>query len=117
MLSLSATSNYSGGTTLSQGTLAVTGALTGVGNIQIDAGTTLSGSGLVQGSITGQAGTSIVATGNLTLGDSNSFTGFNHAGTLTVGSNTVTLNSAGFANLGSLTTLAGGTVNAPTASI
>ena len=113
MLTLSATSNYSGGTTLSQGTIAVTGALTGGGNIQIDAGTTLSGSGLVQGNITGQAGASIVAAGNLTLGDPTSLTGFNHAGTLTVGNNTVTLNSAGFANLGSLTTLAGGTINAP----
>ena len=113
MLSLSATSNYSGGTTLSQGTLAVTGALTGGGNIQVDAGTTLIAASLVQGSVTGQAGASIVATGNLTLGDSTSFTGFNHAGTLTVGANTVTLNSRGFANLGSLTTIGGGTINAP----
>ena len=113
MLTLSGTSNYSGGTTLSQGTLAVTGALTGGGNIQIAAGTTLTGSGLVQGSIVGQAGSSIVATGNLVLGDSTSSTGFTHAGTLTVGSNKVTLNSAAFATLGVLTTISGGTLSAP----
>ena len=52
-------------------------------------------------------------TANVSLGDSTSYTGFNHAGTLTVGSNTVTLNSAGFANLGVLTTLGGGTLTAP----
>ena len=112
-LTLSGGSNYTGGTTLSQGTLNVTGTMAGGGNIQVNAGASLSGSGLIQGSITGQAGSSIIATGNLVLGDSTSFTGFNHAGTLTVGNNAVTLNSLGFANLGVLTTLAGGSINAP----
>jgi autotransporter-associated beta strand protein len=113
MLTLAGTSNYTGGTTINQGVLNVTGALVGGGNVQIYAGSSLTGSGLVQGSITGQAGSSIMATGNLVLGDSTSFTGFNHAGTLTVGNNSVTLNSEGFANLGVLTTLAGGTIVAP----
>jgi autotransporter-associated beta strand protein len=113
MLTLSGTSNHTGGTTLSQGTLAVTGALTGGGNIQIDAGTTLSGVGLIRGNITGQAGSTINATGNFVLGDSTSFTGFNHAGTLIVGNNAVTLNSKQFASLGVVTTLADGTLAAP----
>ena len=58
-------------------------------------------------------GSTITASGSLVLGDSTSYTGFNHAGTLIVGPNTVTLNSAGFANLGVLTTLSGGTLAAP----
>ncbi len=47
IFTLSGTSNYSGGTVISEGTLAVTGALLGGGNVQIDSGTTLAGSGLV----------------------------------------------------------------------
>ncbi len=113
MLVLSGSSNYTGGTIISQGTMSVAGGLNGGGTVQIDTGTTLGGSGLVRGNIVGQVGSSIVATGNLSLGDSTSFTGFNHAGTLAVGNNTVTLNSLGFANLGNLTTLAGGVLNAP----
>jgi autotransporter-associated beta strand protein len=111
-LTLSGISNYSGGTFINQGTLNVTGTLSG-GSVLIARGTTLTGSGTVNSSITGETGSSIVATGNLSLGDGASYTGFNHAGTLAVGANSVTLNSAGFANLGVLTTLNGGTLHAP----
>ncbi len=112
-LTLSGSNSYTGGTVVSQGTLIMSGALTGGGNVQLAVGTTLSGSGLVYGNIVGAVGSTIAATGNLALGDSTSYTGFNHAGTLTVGTNIVTLNSAGFANLGVLTTLGGGTLAAP----
>jgi hypothetical protein len=50
---------------------------------------------------------------NVSLGNAASFTGFNHQGILNVGANAVTLHSAGFARLGILTSLAGGTINAP----
>ena len=112
-LVLSGNNSYTGGTVVSQGTINLSGALAGGGNIQLAAGTTLSGSGLVQGNIVGAVGSTITASGNLVLGDSTSYTGYNHAGTLTVGANAVTLNSAGFANLGVLTTLGGGTLVAP----
>ena len=112
-LTLSGSSNYSGGTNINQGTLNVSGAIVGGGNVLIGDGSTLGGPGLVQGNIVGEPGSAILASGNLTLGDSTSYTGFNHAGTLIVGSNTVTLNSAAFANLGVLTTLDGGTLAAP----
>ncbi len=111
-LTLSGSSSYSGGTTVSQGTLNITGAIGG-GTVLINGGAVLAGSGTVQSSITGNAGSAIVATGNLALGDSTSYTGFNHAGTLMVGANLVTLKSAGFANLGVLTTVSGGTLAAP----
>ena len=112
-LTMSGISTYTGGTTISQGTLNVTGALAGGGNVVIATGATLASSGMVNGEVTGLAGATIFATGNLILGDSTSYTGFNHAGTLIVGANTVTLNSAAFANLGVLTTLDGGTLAAP----
>jgi hypothetical protein len=54
-----------------------------------------------------------VSANNVSLGNANSFTGFIHQGTLNVGANTVTLNSAGYAKLGVLTSLIGGTINAP----
>ena len=49
----------------------------------------------------------------ISLGNAASFTGFNHQGTLNVAANTVTLNSAGYAKLGVLNTLSGGTIDAP----
>jgi autotransporter-associated beta strand protein len=112
-LTLSGSSNYTGGTNINQGTLNVTGSLSGGGNVVLASNAALSGSGLVLGNISGAVASTIAASGNLVLGDSTSYTGFNHAGTLTVGPNLVTLDSAGFANLGVLTTLGGGTLAAP----
>jgi hypothetical protein len=50
---------------------------------------------------------------NVSLGNAASLTGFSHLGTLNVGAHSVTLHSAGYARLGILTTLAGGTIAAP----
>ncbi len=59
------------------------------------------------------SGTINVQFNGISLGSAASFRGFNHQGTLNVGGNAVTLNSAGYARLGALTTLSGGTINAP----
>ncbi|PQO25742.1 hypothetical protein C5Y96_23315 [Blastopirellula marina] len=55
----------------------------------------------------------ISANGPLTLGDATDESGYSLWGTLDVGSNTVTLLDAGDAQMGVLTTLAGGTLIAP----
>jgi autotransporter-associated beta strand protein len=107
-LSLSGNNGYSGGTAVNGGTLNLNGSL--AGGLLLSSGAALTGSGSASGNITGQAGSSIVATGNLALGDSTSYSGFNHAGTLAVGGNSVTLGSRQFANLGVSTTLDGGTL-------
>jgi autotransporter-associated beta strand protein len=111
ILSLGGNNSYTGGTTVTAGTLSLNGSLSGA--LLLASGATFNAAGSASGSFTGQSGSTIVAAGNLTLGDSTSYTGFNHAGTLAVGANAVTLNSAGFANLGLLTTLSGGTLAAP----
>jgi len=115
-LTLAGSSNYTGDTAISSGTLEVNGPLSvAAGRVRVASGATLIAAASVPRAIAGAASDSaIVATaGNVTLGDSTSYTGFNHAGTLTIGSNAVTLNSAVFANLGVLTTLGGGTLAAP----
>ena len=66
--------------------------------------------------VTGNPSTINISANSISLGGAGSFNGFQHQGTLNVGANTVTLNSAGYARLGTLTTLAGGTLNAPMAS-
>jgi len=76
----------------------------------LEPGDTLSGTGLVQGHVDSQAGSTITATGPLTMGDASSTSGFVSEGTLAVGSQTVTLRDADGARLGSSTTLAGGTI-------
>jgi T5SS/PEP-CTERM-associated repeat protein len=59
------------------------------------------------------AASAIEILNSATLGAPASFNGFQHQGTLAVGNHAITLNSAGYARLGSLTTMAGGTINAP----
>ena len=80
----------------------------------IAGGATLQANTSIPRAISLNSSTSNLVVGNsgLTLGDATSFTGFQSAGTLTVGANTVTLASKGFSNLGVLTSLAGGTINA-----
>ena len=115
-LILGGSNSYTGTTTIASGTLQCDGPLSAsAGQVTIESLATLVANASIARSIQGVASTSrIVAnTANVSLGDSTSYTGFTHAGTLTVGSNTVTLNSAGFANLGVLTTLGGGTLIAP----
>ena len=112
-LTLSGSNSYTGGTVISQGTLNVTGAMVG-GSVLLNGGTVLTGSGMVQSSITGDAGSAIVATGNMTLGDSTTYTGFNHAGTLIIGSNDRDPQQRWLRQPGNvLTSLGGGTLAAP----
>jgi autotransporter-associated beta strand protein len=100
-------------TTLSGGTVAAPNGVT------IPLGGNLVGSGAVNGKIAAGYGSTIQATGNLTLGDSTSPVGFTSDGELYTNGNTVTLNSANAANnknavvLGSLTKIDGGGVVAP----
>jgi len=82
------------------------------GTTRLKTGSTLSGQGTVQGAIVGDAGSRITATGNLSLGNAGAFNSFDMAGTLEVGSARVNLNSKGFATLGGLTTISGGTLAA-----
>jgi len=71
------------------------------------------GSGEVEAPFGGDASSTVTASGDLVLGDASGYDGFNHAGRLTVGPHDVTLNSKGFAGLGVLTELDGGTLTAP----
>jgi hypothetical protein len=81
--------------------------------IQIDPGASLSGHGTVTGKISTSAGSTITADGGtLTLGDAGQFAAFSHQGELHVGAAAVLLQTQGFASLGPLTTLAGGTLSA-----
>jgi len=102
--------------TLDGGTLN-TGSLAVNGDFVFNRGTlgiTQFGASITSPIISLTPGTTINVNANLTsLGSASSFTGFHHLGVLNVGAYTVTLNSAGYARLGILTTLAGGTINAP----
>ena len=62
--------------------------------------------------VTGSPSTININADNISLGRASSFTGFNHQGILNVGAYNVTLNSAGYARLGVLTSLSGGTITA-----
>jgi len=79
--------------------------LAAVGGIEFASGSTLSGHGTVDASVSGLG--TINATGNLTLGKASSASGYNYGGTLNVGANTVTLLDADAAMV-STTSLAGG---------
>ncbi|MCO6456925.1 MAG: autotransporter-associated beta strand repeat-containing protein [Pirellulaceae bacterium] len=110
---LGGTNTYSGTTSIQNGTLQVNGQIGSggpAGTVSISSGATLSGGGNVNAPISGSAGSSITATGNLLLGDSGTTSGFSTAGSLSVGSHTVTLRDSNLAVLGSSTSLAGGTL-------
>jgi len=87
------------------------GTLTAPNGISLGVGCNISGSGTVNGAVAAGIGSTIEATDNLVLGDSNSYDGFFSDGRLYVGSHTVTIHSRSQAALGSLTTLAGGTLS------
>jgi hypothetical protein len=78
----------------------------------IASGGVISALGSIDAPVEGGAGAQIAATGSLSIGDARRYDGFNYDGTLSAVDNTVTLLSKGFANLGVLTTLNGGTINA-----
>ena len=81
----------------------------------------IQGNGNVNGRIAAAFGSTITATGNLTLGDGNSYAGFASDGELYTGANTVTINDRNVAVLGTLTQLGdganGGTLTAGTAMV
>ena len=114
-LDLTGSNTYTGATDVSGGTLRADGLLSvAAAQVQVESTGVLVANASIARSIQGVASTSqIVATmANVSLGNSTSFTGFNNAGLLVVGSNSVALNSESFANLGLLTTLGGGTLAA-----
>jgi len=89
--------------------------LSTAGTITVSAGitagnrSTINGTGLLQGSFTGAAGSMIDAsTGDLTLGDTGRFDGFATEGAINVAANKVTVGSRGVSSLGAMTALGGG---------
>ena len=100
--------------TLSGGTLS-TGSMLINGAFNFEAGTlniTAAG-GSLNGLFSSDADTTInINANNVSLGNSFFFAGFHHQGTLNVGANTVSLLSLGYARLGVVTSLSGGTINA-----
>ncbi|MCH8840042.1 MAG: hypothetical protein IH831_05070 [Planctomycetes bacterium] len=89
-------------TTVGGGTLsAVNGLAFGVGN-------NLQGTGNINAKIAQAVGSTIVASGNLTIGDSNSFAGFFADGEMQINNYTVTLHDRDKAVLGSLTEIGSG---------
>jgi hypothetical protein len=97
----------------SEGELLLDGGQVNAPGLRIDTGGALSGHGTVTGKVSTSDGSTITADGGtLTLGDASQFAAFNHRGEMYVGAAAVVVNSKGFANLGPLTTLAGGTLSA-----
>jgi hypothetical protein len=75
------------------------------------------GFGTIDCRVITQTGSSIKATGNLTMGDSANTVGVTLGGTLDVGSHTVTMLDSNFVPLGTLTKLNGGTLITPVQAI
>jgi hypothetical protein len=102
--------------TINGGTLNV-GSMSAGGGFQFIAGTmnvNQAGATIASPINTGNPTTINITANNVSLGSASSFVGFNHLGVLSLGANTVTLNSAGYARLGTLTSLTGGTIHAAT---
>ncbi|MEM7315081.1 MAG: choice-of-anchor Q domain-containing protein, partial [Planctomycetota bacterium] len=104
-------STFEGTTVLSDG-----GTINAPNGVSFGSGDALQGAGSLNTRIDADGGSTITATGNLTLGDATSVIGFSSDGVLNVGSGTVTINDANEAVFGSLTTLAGGQLVAGTAT-
>jgi hypothetical protein len=105
------------GSLVVNGTLSITGGTLGSssgGVLPVDGNGLVQAGGSVNAAIVGSSPAltiRIIAFG-VSLGDATTFSGFSHEGTFDVGANSVTLNCAGYARLGILTQLAGGTINA-----
>jgi hypothetical protein len=105
--------NNTGTVEVQTGTLEYTGAFT-----QTGAGMTIiaNGAALEAGNFTADKvinnGT-ITSTGSMTIGDAATYDGYSGMGKVDAGSHTITFQSAGFTNLGHLTSVSGGTINAP----
>jgi T5SS/PEP-CTERM-associated repeat protein len=81
--------------------------------LELRAGAVLVGEGTVDGRVLALAGSAITINGNLTLGDASRFDGVVIDTNLQIAGNILTLNSAGFAALGPVTTVSGGELRAP----
>ena len=96
------------------------GTLSAANGIAIGVGGNLVGEGVVEGRVAAAIGSTIEATGALSLGDAAAYDGFYSDGTMLTGGNTVTINDRNAAVLGSLTQLgdgtAGGTLTAGSAN-
>ena len=105
---------------LGQLTMMDGGTITAGNGVAIGPGRALAGSGTVAGKVSAGFGSTIEATGALSLGDAAAYDGFYSDGTLLTGGNTVTIHDRNAALLGSLTQLgdgsAGGTLTAGRAS-
>jgi autotransporter-associated beta strand protein len=107
---LAGTNNYAGTTTVNQGTLQFNSNLTGAGGaVLVNTGGTLAGNNAtLSRRVLANAGSTIDAVGNLTLGDSSRFDGFASHGEIITRANTLTLLDANQANLGEQNTLGQG---------
>jgi len=81
------------------------GTLGAPNGIHLPGGGNLVGTGQVSARLSAANGSSIVATGNLAIGDANAYDGFFSDGSLVGGANTVTIYDRNEAVLGSLTTI------------
>lgn len=91
------------------------GTLSASGTVVVADAGTLETATSINASIAGTGATGVIninGTG-ISLGNAASLNGFNFQGVLNIGANTVTLDSAGYARLGALTSLNGGTIKAP----
>ncbi|MHC4715866.1 MAG: PEP-CTERM sorting domain-containing protein [Planctomycetota bacterium] len=97
------------------------GRMIAINGVFLGGGDNLVGSGEVSAKIAAAVGSSIVAEGDLTLGEGSSSAGFVSDGELHVNNHTVTIDDANHAVLGSLTTIGhgstGGTYTAPNGSL
>jgi len=84
------------------------GTLSAENGVALDTGRNLSGSGAVNAKVAAGFGSTIEATGALTMGDSDAYDGFFSDGSLLTGPHTVTLYDRSMAVLGSLTQLGDG---------
>jgi len=100
--------------TLNGGTFNMQDYSSTVQSAQINGAVTVSayGGAELTGNVTGGAASTLTCDGEFGIGNPISFSGFRTAGVLEVGASDTTLNSRGFASLGILTTLNGGTLRA-----
>ncbi|MFV2065776.1 MAG: SdrD B-like domain-containing protein [Pirellulales bacterium] len=87
------------------GTMLIVGELSVPGGVQINAGGMFGGTGDLSGTVSADSGSTITATGNLTLGDAEAFDGFVSTGSLFVNEYEVIILDRDSAVLGPLTEL------------
>ncbi|TWU51875.1 choice-of-anchor Q domain-containing protein [Rubripirellula reticaptiva] len=81
------------------------GTITSASGLALGSGESLIGNGTIDGPFAGQSGSTVLLTGDLTIGDAAAFNGFDTDGILRIANHTLTLMDANQVVLGSLTTL------------